>query len=177
MDTIQSLALIALLSMLIYLVFVNMFKDNTVQATGSVATFVPPTPTAATPQTQGPSPIPLPDLISNKLPEQGPTQVQMDASMHPASSIYNPSMTTSTGILPQNQDIFEKQADFGSDVTNINQFYKNNPEVFSRILKNQVTNVAEWEQQSKQMYTLQQQAPTGPIQAANYEVGGYAPLS
>ena len=181
MDIIQSLALIALLSMLIYLVFVNLFKDNTVKSAGSVATFTQPAqgptanPAAATSGTQGPSPVPLPekpaaDLITNKLP----SQVQMDASMHPGSAIYTP---TSTGILPQNQDIFEKQADFGSDVTNITQFYKNNPEVFSRIInQNQVTNVADWEVKSKQMYSAVEQSQVGPIQAANFEDPRFGPL-
>ena len=32
-----------------------------------------------------------------------------------------------------NSDLFEKTADFTSDVTNINQFYKNNPDVLKRV--------------------------------------------
>ena len=176
MDVIQSLALIALLSMLIYLVFVNVFKGNTLKSSGTVSTFVstPPVPLALTvpppamvnEATNEPA---KPDLITNKLP----AQVKMDASMQPGTSIFNPN---TTGILPQNQDIFEKQADFGSDVTNINQFYKNNPEVFSRLLgQNDVTNVAEWELNSKKMYSALQQAPSGPIQAANFEDPRFGP--
>jgi len=41
-----------------------------------------------------------------------------------------------------NHDIYEKTADFGSDVTNINQFYKNNPELFNRITN---TLTPEWD--------------------------------
>jgi hypothetical protein len=188
MDIIQSLSLIALLSMLIYLVFVNIFATKTVQTSGSVIDLLP-TPAAdgvretsanvttapAVTVTAAPSPAPCPfpmpgalsSRLSNKLPESGP-----DASVHPQSSIFSSTSTASStsGINAQNQDIYEKQADFGSDVTNIKQFYKNNPEVFSKILcPPTVTNVADWERQSKELYDSAQSAPSGPIQAANFE--------
>jgi hypothetical protein len=179
MDIIQSLSLIALLSMLIYLVFVNIFATKTVQTSGSVIDLLP-TPGAdvapvasvtatatAAPVTATPCPFPMPGAVSSRLPESGP-----DASVHPQSSIFSSTSTASStsGINAQNQDIYEKQADFGSDVTNIKQFYKNNPEVFSKILcPPTVTNVADWERQSKELYDSAQSAPSGPIQAANFE--------
>lgn len=184
MDVIQSLSLIALLSMLIYLVFVNIFATKTVQSSGSVIDRLP------TPGAEVAAPVPLAPLapvspsvaqnaeptrcppvpesgsmVSNKLPESGP-----DASVHPHSSIYSSSASSTSGINAQNQDIYEKQADFGSDVTNIKQFYKNNPDVFSKILcPPTVTNVADWERQSKELYDSAQSAQSGPIQAANFE--------
>jgi hypothetical protein len=169
MDIIQSLALIALLSMLVYLVIVNVFKDKAVKAPGTVAEFVP-----VMPSTQGPAPVPLPVPVSLPVPVHEPEKReamvtnQLPPLPHPqTSSIFNPN---ATGILPQNQDIFDKQADFGSDVTNINQFYKNNPEVFNKILgPNQVTNVSDWEQKSKELSNSAMQASSGPIQAANFE--------
>jgi hypothetical protein len=112
-----------------------------------------------------PSPLPRPDQadkITNRLPAAGP-----DAALHPNTSIFSPNVE---GIAASNQDIYDKQADFGSDVTNITQFYKNNPEVFSKILGHHaVTNVADWEQQSKALYNTAQTATGGPIQAANFE--------
>jgi hypothetical protein len=166
MDMIQHLAIVALLAMILYLVYVNLFKDNSIKSQGLVAEYMtpqpPPPPTTKT--EQGPVPVPLehepqpPSEISNR---------NTEASQQPGSSIFNPN---ATGILPQNQDVFEKQADFGSDVTNIRHFYKNNPEVFGKILgNNEVTNVADWERQSKEMFQNLQQKPTGPIQAFNYE--------
>ena len=187
MDVIQSLSLIALLSMLIYLVFVNIFATKTVQTSGSVIDLLPTpgsdvapastlstltsvnvTAPAATPSPPAPShcPFPMPGTtLSNKLPESGP-----DASVHPQSSIFSSTASSTSGINAQNQDIYEKQADFGSDVTNIKQFYKNNPDVFSKILcPPTVTNVADWERQSKELYDSAQSAQSGPIQAANFE--------
>ena len=172
MDIIQSLALIALLSMLIYLIFVNIFttKDKTVQTSGSVIEFL--TPTTKESEVKGEAeeashPTTLPDkkdIVTNKLPASGP-----DASVNPYTAIFSPN---AEGIVAMNQDIYEKQADFASDVTNIKQFYKNNPEVFSKILgQKAVTNVADWEQQSKELFATAQAANSGPIQAANFESG------
>jgi hypothetical protein len=165
MDIIQSLALIALLSMLIYLIFVNIFttKAKTVQTSGSLIEFMTPSSSKPT----EPDSVNLPRSvasITNKLPAAGP-----DAAVNPHTAIFSPN---TEGILAMNQDIYEKQADFGSDVTNIKQFYKNNPEVFSKILgQKAVTNVADWEQQSKELFATAQATNSGPIQAANFESG------
>jgi hypothetical protein len=72
------------------------------------------------------------------------------------------------GILPSNHDIFDKPADFGSDVTNINQFYKNNPDIFEKSHIN-VPNVTEWSDQGKQLYNAVANSKQGPINAYNFE--------
>jgi len=170
MDIIQTLAISVLCAMILYLIYINVFADKTVKTAGSISeqTYQPvatkhqeetPGPSASASQGQS--------VVSNQLPEV------IDASVHNGSSVFNPN---SIGILPQNQDIFEKQANFGSDVTNIKQFYQNNPEVFSKILgTNTVTNVADWERKSKEMFQSVQQNSSGPIQAANFE-DNFAPL-
>lgn len=164
---IQTLAISVLCAMILYLIYINVFSDHTVKSAGSLkdATAMEP---ALHPQ--GPSPVPVPEPApksEDKIPEHP------DAASHTGTSVYHPN---ATGILPQNQDIFEKQANFGSDVTNIKHFYQTNPEVFSKILgQNQVTNVADWERQSKEMFQSAQQQPSGPIQAANFE-DNFSPL-
>jgi hypothetical protein len=187
MDIIQTLAISALLAMILYLVYINLFKDTALKTAGSITDVLPPAlvaPAKALDDANsraGPTPVPLitapapaeteKKVVSNQL------QIQQDASTHAGSSVFNPH---AVGVLPQNQDIFEKQADFGSDVTNIRQFYQNNPEVFSKILngqnQTQVTNVADWEQQSKAMFQSIQQKSVGPIQASNFE-DKYSPLN
>jgi hypothetical protein len=82
-----------------------------------------------------------------------------------------------TGIVPSNHDLFEKQADFGSDVTNINQFYTNNPDIFEKS-STYVPDATTWDNMGKELYDAQSQAKhQGPINAANYENGlGQTPL-
>lgn len=117
------------------------------------------------------------DHITNQLPQHiqfqkpmkypTPAKIELDASDTNASAIWNPE---ATGIYAQNQDMFDKPVNFGSDVTNIKQFYTNNPEVFGKIIgKSEVTNVADWDRQSKEMFTAAQTSSAGPIQAANFE--------
>lgn len=72
------------------------------------------------------------------------------------------------GVLPSNHDIFDKPADFGSDVTNINQFYKNNPDIFEKSHIN-VPNVTEWSDQGKQLFNAIANSEQGPINAYNFE--------
>jgi hypothetical protein len=164
--------------MILYLIYINVFTDKTIKTAGSINEPVAmkhqePSVVNGPSVSQGPSVVHGPSVangpseVSNQLPEV------FDASVHNGSSVFNPN---SIGILPQNQDIFEKQANFGSDVTNIKQFYQNNPEVFSKILgTNTVTNVADWERKSKEMFQSVQQNSSGPIQAANFE-DNFAPL-
>lgn len=73
------------------------------------------------------------------------------------------------GVLPSNHDLFEKPADFGSDVTNINQFYKNNPEVFKKS-NTYVPDTVNWENRSQELYDAQlANKHQGPINASNFE--------
>ena len=164
MDLIQHIAIAALIAMITYLLYVNVFqsKDTIIHSPG----VLPPVTLVAGDNLQGPSPMPLETPVKEQ-------DDQVDAAKHISASLFNPH---ATGVLPQNQDVFEKQADFGSDVTNIKHFYKNNPEVFAKILgTNEVTNVAEWERQSKEMFQTAQQKSEGPIQAYNFE-GNFSPL-
>ena len=85
-----------------------------------------------------------------------------DTQIH---SVYN---KQAKGVLPSNHDIFDKPADFGSDVTNINQFYKNNPDIFEKSHIN-VPNVTEWSDQGKQLYNAVANSKQGPINAYNFE--------
>lgn len=57
------------------------------------------------------------------------------------------------GVLPQNHDLFEKPAQFGSDVTNINQFYNLNPDVFHRTIGSPgIQTTSDWENQGNSMW-------------------------
>jgi hypothetical protein len=163
MDMLKILAISALSAMIIYLIYMNLFKDTAVKSAGAIADVLP-VQLAPVEQVQIKSQAESAVVnVNNKLPEV----LSTSAADHPGTSVFNPH---ATGILPQNQDIFDKQADFGSDVTNIRQFYKSNPEVFDKILgQNQVTNVADWERQSKELYQSAQQPHSGPIEAANFE--------
>lgn len=81
-------------------------------------------------------------------------------------SVYNEKQK---GVLPSNHDLFEKPADFGSDVTNINQFYKNNPDVFNKS-NNYVPDTVSWENQGQELYdNLISDKHQGPINASNFE--------
>lgn len=157
MDIAQTLLFSALLAMLVYFILANIFKDNTVKAQGVLS------------ETKA-----VPDVhITNRLPENPDTfleaPVNSDAGVHPGTSIFN---KDATGVFPQNHDLFEKPADFGSDVTNIKQFYTNNPEVFGKILGTAgVTNVADWEVKTKEMYENAKAPANDQIHAFNNEAG------
>ena len=197
MDIIQTISLLVLLSMVVYFILVNIFKVNAVHTPG-VIKMHPMQPMQPNHENhyvtkehlQNPSHISQDshdhhahesssssDHISNNLPQHiqfhqqmkypTPAKIELDASTEPGSAIWNPE---ATGIYAQNQDMFDKPVNFGSDVTNIKQFYTNNPEVFGKIIgKSEVTNVADWDRQSKEMFTAAQTSSAGPIQAANFE--------
>ena len=88
--------------------------------------------------------------ITNRLPEPGPncntqySTMESDLSGAPSWNARNKLAEAplqgfqgvdKSNKLPKevNSDLFEKTADFTSDVTNINQFYKNNPDVLKRL--------------------------------------------
>lgn len=90
------------------------------------------------------------------------------------SSVFN---EHATGVLPQNHDLFDKPADFGSDVTNINQFYRNNPELFHQGNQNggaskgaaYVPNVSDWEAQGHAMQQQMANQPQEEVNAYNFD--------
>jgi hypothetical protein len=190
MDIIQTICLLVLLSMAVYFILANIFKVNAVHTPG-VIKMQPSQPNQnqlTKEHMQNPSVVhqeshdnhtreTSSDHISNNLPQHvqfhqqmkypTPAKIELDASTEPGSAIWNPE---ATGIYAQNQDMFDKPVNFGSDVTNIKQFYTNNPEVFGKIIgKSEVTNVADWDRQSKEMFTAAQTSSSGPIQAANFQ--------
>ena len=75
-----------------------------------------------------------------------------------------------TGVLPQNHDLFETPAQFGSDVTNINQFYNLNPDVFQRTIGSPgIQTASDWESQGNRMWNdVKFDNPEG-LQPANFE--------
>lgn len=78
---------------------------------------------------------------------------------------------TQQGVLPSNHDLFEKTANFDSDVTNINQFYKNNPEIFDKSVGGAyVPDVTKWDSQGQQMFNeVSQSGGGGAINPSNYK--------
>ena len=81
-------------------------------------------------------------------------------------SVFNP---TAKGVLPQNHMLFDAPANFGSDVTNISQFYKLNPEMLQRTIGSPgIKSVADWESQANQMVN-KIDLGSGPLQPANFE--------
>lgn len=73
------------------------------------------------------------------------------------------------GVLPCNHDLFEKSADFGSDVTNINQFYRNNPDIFNKSSTN-VPDATGWDRESKKLFSaINNQKYHGPLNPYNFE--------
>lgn len=191
MDALRTLAIVALLSMLIYVVLVNIFSKKEALHTEGIL--------YASEEAYIKAQLGLPGSssssstgISNKLQgtieglslSTGSPVSHLDdraavrenvTGSDPAygSALYNPE---EKGILPVNHDLFEKTADFGSDVTNINQFYRNNPEVFE-IQKSPVyvPNAAEWDEKSRSMAESQRQSGGGQIHAANF-AEKFAPL-
>lgn len=76
-----------------------------------------------------------------------------------------------TGILPSNHSTSdEKKAEFGSNITNINQFYQNNPELFNRSeCGAHIPDTATWERCGKDMFNKLAQAPKATINPCNNE--------
>ena len=161
----QTLFFGALLSIVVYFILSNIFKDTSLKTPGTLSE-LKESPAA-------------PLHITNRLPETPDSFIEAsangDAALHAGVSIYN---KDATGVFPQNHDLFEKPADFGSDVTNIKQFYSNNPEVFGKILGTAgVTNVADWEMKTKEMFQNAQAPSNEQIHAFNNEAGSHlAPI-
>ncbi len=118
--------------------------------------------------------------INNRLPIEG---INTDTSspitgvnVQPGQPVFDTTALGSAqynaeakGLLPQNHELFEKSADFTSDVTNINQFYKNNPELFHKS-HTYVPNVADWDQRGQEMINeILQSGGSGGINPSNFE--------
>ena len=91
-------------------------------------------------------------------------------------SLYN---KDATGILPVNHKKFESSANFTSDVTNLNQFYNNNPEIFHKEDSSSsvyVPNPSDWDAQSKALFSMKENESVVPVQPYNYEQGPNNPM-
>lgn len=185
MDLFQSLATVILLTLVIYFIMVNLDgRMHVLKSVGDVKKALSASQTAPAQSAQSAQSA-SPALITNRLPPGGPEPLQeglnvafdphaidrMEPTVNEGSG---PNLTTSAvfnpeahGVVPVNHDLFERRADFGSDLTNINQFYRNNPEIFHKSQIN-VPDVASWNAMSDQMHQSHVLAPTEPaISAAN----------
>ena len=186
MDLFQSLATVILMTLVIYFIMVNLDgRMRTVKSGGDIreamrASSTTPGASSTTPGASSTAAC----AITNRLPPQGPALVEgLNTAFNPHSiermeptvnDGTGPNLTTSAvfnpeaqGVLPVNHDLFERRADFGSDMTNINQFYRNNPEIFHKSQIN-VPDVASWNLMSDKMHQSHVMAPTEPvISAAN----------
>lgn len=88
------------------------------------------------------------------------------------SAIYNEG---ASGVLPMNHSSFEAPAEFNSDITNLNHFYRSNPEVFHGKGHINVPNPSDWDAQARAMFSAVDNAPQGPINPYNHNQEG-APL-
>lgn len=162
MDLIQSAATVALLSLLAYFVIVNILErikgKSAVPSTGHVTNYIDVAESNSTGGLNLDLGVHSRTTVGEPVAPGGENVTQL--------SVYN---EMATGVLPVNHDPFEKQADFGSDVTNINQFYKNNPEIFERSMTT-APDAAGWFQDSQQMFNLMAQQPQNTeINAWNFE--------
>ena len=79
------------------------------------------------------------DYITNQLVQQ---------------AVYDPKQTA-CGPNPSNQDIYEKEALFGSEQTNVSQFFSNNPGAFFNTQRHNsyVPDVSKWNIEGDRLYT------------------------
>lgn len=176
MELIQAAATIGLLTLLVYFVMVNILESKAVPSTGSVHDADP-----------APSGVGSDILITNKLDVEANRDIPIagintETSKIPMTTIGGPAQPggenvtqlsvfneQAKGVLPVNHDLFEKPADFGSDVTNVNQFYRNNPDIFDRSVAH-VPDAVAWHTQSQELFNkLSNEAPHQVIKASNFE--------
>jgi hypothetical protein len=123
----QKIALIGLLTMFFYFLMVQFWDTPKVASPGTLQ-------------------LSENETISNRLPESTrpncpaaaflpKTDENKPPSWDERNKLATPFQAAKGHSVPKesNADLFEKTADFTSDVTNINQFYKNNPDVLNRI--------------------------------------------
>jgi len=189
MDLIQQVAVIALLTMVSYLIMINLMgKEQALESEGKLSDLQAEQADNEQKQLN----VPVQELITNKLPTAEGLSLNLAMGTHARTTVGGPvqdgTVNTTTlsvyneneaGILPQNHDLFEKSADFSSDVTNVNQFYRNNPELFHKQSQTGVAyvpNPSDWDAQAKAMFSIKENEAEGPVQAFNFEQGPNAPM-
>ena len=187
MDLIQKAATMGLLTLLAYFIMINIidYKPAAVSAAGTLKEHTKRSKNGKAGESVTMISNKL-DIDANKLfPVEG---INLDVGVHSKTILGAPvengdnNITQlsvfddqAKGIVPVNHDLFEKTADFGSDVTNINQFYKNNPEIFDRGQgQAYVPDVNQWDTQGKELFNTLSHSPLhAEINPYNFET---APL-
>lgn len=100
--------------------------------------------------------------ITNKLPDKFVQQ-----------AVYDPEQTYP--IAPSNADLYEKTADFGTEQTNVAQFFASNPQLLQRDCCVYVPDVDQWNMRGTQMYNNMLNGPRA--QLTPYNIMGQVPMT
>jgi len=180
MNVLQTGATIILITMIMYFILVNLFEHPVlpVVSQGFVTEALKRKVHTVKDNILSSNIVKATLQINNKLPVSGINTdtgepitntivqtVQQPFTKTVVSAVYN---SDTQGILPNNHKVYEKDADFTSDITNINQFYINNPELFNKG-SSYTPDVAGWEQKSKDMVNNILQTGAGYINPSNFE--------
>lgn len=111
------------------------------------------------------------DLDHQKQKQQGGMITNVLSDKLAEQAIYDPNRERTYTIAPSNQDIYEKEADFGNEQTNISQFFATNPGVFFNDQRHNayVPDVTQWGQHGTQLYAEMVNAPRAQLQAFGYD--------
>jgi len=86
-------------------------------------------------------------------------------------AIYDPTRERTHSVDPANNAIYEKEAEFGSEQTNISQFFATNPGVFLNNERHNayVPDTSVWSQQGSNLYTDLLNSARVPLQPYGYD--------
>lgn len=118
------------------------------------------------------APEPLPSYPLTPGAQMQASGDQLPSGTQRASALYD---ENTSGVLPMNHSNFDAPAEFNSDVTNLNHFYRSNPEVFHGKGRVNVPNPSDWDAQARAMFGAMDNGPQGPINPYNFAQEG-APL-
>ena len=192
MDIIQQAATMALLTLVVYFVMVNIVdRGQAIQTTGNAQEAITNASSTFKKTAEHVARGIRSELgISNRLNVEANNSVPIEGinttvGVHSRTTVGEPvhngenNLTAlsvydeqAKGVLPVNHDLFEKPSDFGSDITNISQFYRNNPDLFDKSMNGgaYVPDVTQWNTQGKELYdNMSQHTHQGPVQGYNYK--------
>ena len=131
MDILKSLSIIGLLTMAIYFFMVNFMDDQFIPTRNLITQTDPQASSHAITNILHPAHAGA-ELCNNYEP---PVSKGAPPSWTDRNLLGEPlhAFPIKGDPIESNAALFDRTADFGSDVTNINQFYKNNPELFNRV--------------------------------------------
>ena len=155
MPLLRSVANIILGSLVIYFILINIidipYRQDHIATPGNIVQNLGETKVISSSSHE---------TISNKLPVHLDSAIQLQ--YHPAG----------LDVKASNDMIYEKDADFGSDQTNVAQFFSSNPEAFLKDNRHTayVPDVNVWNEQGSQMYNdLVTMRPYKTLNASNFE--------